>query len=57
MIVGCGLMIIVCWIDKLADILKVYYAYYDDQVDAVVDEGVGTLMRQFVSVNVQYILC
>ena len=50
-------MMIVCWIDKLADILTVYYAYYDDQVDAVVDEGVGILMRQFVSVNVQYVLC
>ena len=50
-------MIIVCWIDKLADILTVYYAYYDDQVDAVVDEGVGILMRKFVSVNVKYVLC
>ena len=50
-------MMIVCWIDKLADILKVYYAYYDDQLDVVVNEGVSILMRQFVSVNVQYVLC
>ena len=50
-------MMTVCWIDKLADILKVYYAHYDDQLDAVVNEGVGILIRQFVSVNVQYVLC
>ena len=38
-------MMIVCWIDKL----EVYYVYYDDQVDKVVDDLVQLMCSMYIA--------